>query len=79
MQVRTEHHTSRALAMGEVFESNGRNLEEGQKRFFKLFEEFNFEGSRDAAQKMTKFANRQTELDQVRMLQLSLYVINSLL
>ena len=40
-----------------------------------LFEESTFEGSRDAAEKMKRFAKRQTKLDKECLLLLSLYVL----
>jgi hypothetical protein len=43
----------------EFFESS---LRGSDKRFFKLFEESTFEGSRTTAQSMTKFAKRQTKV-----------------
>jgi hypothetical protein len=38
----------------------GQHFDEGKKRFFKLFQESTFEGSRAAAQKMKKYAKRHT-------------------
>jgi hypothetical protein len=64
MQVRTPTHTSKQSALKEGFEKHKRSLTEDMKRFFKLFEESTFEGSRAAAQKMKKIAKRQTKLNQ---------------
>jgi hypothetical protein len=64
MQVRTPNHTRLSIASKEQFESIERSLDEDMKRFFKLFEESTFEGSRDAAQKMKKIAERQTKHNQ---------------
>jgi hypothetical protein len=64
MQMRTEGHTSRSKDMKELLEINGRNLEEGEKRFFILFEKSTLEGSRAAAKKMKKYAKQQTKHNQ---------------
>jgi hypothetical protein len=61
MQVRRNIHTSRSIALKESFEIAERSLDVDGKLFFKLFEESTFEGSRAAAQKMKKFAKRQTK------------------
>jgi hypothetical protein len=58
MQVRCEVHTSRSVQLNEEFERAERNLDKDDKRFFKLFQESTFEGSRAAAQKMKKYAKR---------------------
>jgi hypothetical protein len=58
MQAWNSCHTSRQIALKEVFEEEERNLPKGMKRFFIYFEESTFEGSRAAAQKMKKFAER---------------------
>jgi hypothetical protein len=75
MQVRTDQHTSRALAIREAFEIDRGNLGEGQKQFFILFEESTLKGSRATAKKMKKFAKRQSEFDQKRMFYHSLYTL----
>jgi hypothetical protein len=62
MQVRTDAHTRQADQLKERFESDKQLLNDGVKRFFKLFEESTFEGSQATAQSMTKFAKRQTKL-----------------
>jgi hypothetical protein len=64
MQVRTDMHTSRQSYWKETLESNKRDLTEDMKRFFKLFEESTFEGSRAAALEMRKIAKRQTKHNQ---------------
>jgi hypothetical protein len=64
MQVRTDMHESRLVVLKEVSESNKRDLTEDMKRFFKLFEESTFEGSRAVALKMRKIAKRQTKHNQ---------------
>jgi ankyrin repeat protein len=51
-------------------------LGEDDKRFFKLFEESTFEGSRAAARKMKKIAKRQTKNNQKCLLFHSLYVLS---
>jgi hypothetical protein len=61
-QMRSNAHMSQQAKLKENFERNERGLGEGVKRFFKLFGESTFEGSRAAAQSMTKFAKRQTKL-----------------
>jgi hypothetical protein len=50
MQVRTDEHTADQNTLKEQFEDAERSLSEGVKRFFKLFTESTFEGSRAAAQ-----------------------------
>jgi hypothetical protein len=75
MQVRTNDHTKRSNALKEVFERGGRSLDEGMKRFFKLFQESTLEGSRAAARKMKKFAKRQTKNNQKFVLSHSLHFL----
>jgi hypothetical protein len=58
-QVRADAHANRSIGVKERFESGERSLH--MKRFFTLFEESTFEGSRAAAQKMKKFAKRQNK------------------
>jgi hypothetical protein len=71
-------HTSRSVAFKERFEIEERMLDEDDKRFFKLFEESTFEGSRAAAQKMKKIAKRQTKHNQKFLLLHSLrFLISS--
>jgi hypothetical protein len=60
MQVRSAVHTSLSIGWKEQFETH----EEDDKRFFKLFEESTFEGSRAAAQKMRKITERETKRSQ---------------
>jgi hypothetical protein len=75
MQVRTEVHTSNQIELKAQFGKDELMLNEGKKRFFKLFEESTFEGSRAAAQSMTKFAKRQTKLDKKVMLYHSVHFL----
>jgi hypothetical protein len=75
MQVRTDIHTSRSIKLKEGFEYLEGYLDEGQKRFFKLFEESTFEGSQAAVQKMKKFAESQTKYNQEFLLFHSLYCL----
>jgi hypothetical protein len=63
-QIRTDQHTNQYLELKEGFERAERNLDEGQKRFFRLFKESTREESEAAAQKMKKIAKRQTEHNQ---------------
>jgi hypothetical protein len=68
MQVRTDTHTSRLNEGREVFETDQRNLDKEDKRFFKLFEETTFEGSRAAAPKMKEIVKRQSKENQKSLL-----------
>jgi hypothetical protein len=74
-QVRIEGHTSRYITLREDFATTEGRLDEGEKRFFKLFQESTFEGSRAAAQKMKKYAKRQTKYNQEFLYSHSLGVI----
>jgi hypothetical protein len=77
-QVRTDQHTSQFNASQEAFEGNGCSAPEDEKRFFKLFEESTFEGSRAAALEMRKFAKRQSKNNQQFLLFHSLqYLLRS--
>jgi hypothetical protein len=67
-QVRTDDHTSRSIGLKDDFEEEQQSLNEGMKRFFKLFTESTSGGSRAAARKMKKFAKRQSKGDQKNML-----------
>jgi hypothetical protein len=69
MQVRTDEHENRKIEVQKIVEQS---ISDGQKRFFKLFEESTFEGSRDAAQKMKKYAKRQTKNTQEFLLSQSM-------
>jgi hypothetical protein len=51
-------HTSRQIESKEKCEDKERNLDEDDKRFFKLFTESTFEGSQAAALEMKKYAKR---------------------
>jgi hypothetical protein len=68
MQVRTGEHENRQIDVQGVFEEHKQCLNDGVKRFFKLFEESTFEGSQATAQSMTKFAKRETKLEKKFML-----------
>jgi hypothetical protein len=72
MQLRAPVHTSGHIFLKEGFE---RSLDEEGRRFFKLFEESTFEGSRAAARKMRKIAKRQTKKFQKCLLFHSLYFL----
>jgi hypothetical protein len=72
MQVRSDVHISRQIEFKETFESMKQNLDQGKKRFFELFEKSTFEGSRAAAQKMTKFSKKLTKSNQEALLMQSL-------
>jgi hypothetical protein len=61
MQVWDEDHTNRSNYMQRLFEESERSFDEDDKRFFKLFQESTFQGSRAAARKMKKIAKRQTK------------------
>jgi hypothetical protein len=67
-QVRTDYHTGLNVTLKEQFEAVECLLDEDGKRFFKLFEESTFEGSRAAARKMKKIAKRQTKQKQKLLL-----------
>jgi hypothetical protein len=75
MQVRNDAHTSRQIEMMESFEIGEGLLDEGMKRFFKLFEESTFEGSRGAARKMKKIVKRQIKYNRRFLLFHSLRVL----
>jgi hypothetical protein len=75
MQIRTDYHTSYSLQLKELFEKDEQSLNDGVKRFFKLFQESTFEGSQATAQSMTKFAKRHTKLDKKVMLLRSVHFL----
>jgi hypothetical protein len=75
-QVRTDAHTRQTDQLKEDFERFERSLPEHMKRFFKLFEESTFEGSRAAAQNMKKIAKHQTKNNQKLLLYHSLYILS---
>jgi hypothetical protein len=68
MQIRGDCHTRSSIDLKERFEGSEQMFNEDMKRFFNLFEESTFEGSRAAARKMKKIAKRQTKIDQKFML-----------
>jgi hypothetical protein len=65
LQVRMPLHTSRSIESKGEFENGERNLDEEDKRFFKLFQKSTFERSRAAVREMTKIAKRQTKHNQM--------------
>jgi hypothetical protein len=71
MQVRSHFHTSRQIEI----ETEEQSLDEDAMRFFKLFTESTFEGSRAAAKKMKKFVKRQIKHNQDFLLAHSLRVL----
>jgi hypothetical protein len=68
MQVRRDVHTRLSFTLEEFVETEERYFDEEDKRFFKLFEESTFEGSRAAARKMRTIAERHTKHDQTCLL-----------
>jgi hypothetical protein len=68
MQIRNDIHTSNQIEVKDAFEVTQRSLDEDDKRFFKLFQESTFEGSRAAALEMRKIAKRTTEYNQIVLL-----------
>jgi hypothetical protein len=79
LHVRDKSHTDRSIELKEQFETGERSLDgyEDGKRFFKLFEESTFEGSRAAALEMSKIAKRQTKQNQKFLLFHSLVLARS--
>ena len=63
MQVRQDAHESLKISI-EAQEVGQQSLDEGKKRYFKLFQESTFAGSRAAAKKMKRYAKRQTKQNQ---------------
>jgi tRNA/tmRNA/rRNA uracil-C5-methylase (TrmA/RlmC/RlmD family) len=75
MQVRTHIHTSRYIGRKEAVEEGQRSFNEDGRRFFKLFQESTYEGSRAAARKMRKIAEREAKCNQIFLLFHSLDVL----
>jgi hypothetical protein len=75
MQVRSDYHTRRSTDARERFQRAEGRLDEGDKRFFKLFQESTKDGSRAAAQKMKKYAKRQSKYKQKYLLHHSLAIL----
>jgi hypothetical protein len=75
MQVRTDGYMNACIYIKQGFERNERILDEDLKRFFKLFQESTFEGSRAAALEMKKIAKRQFKRTQQFLLSYSLYLL----
>jgi hypothetical protein len=71
-QVLNDIHERRLIDSKEELEVGESRLDENDKRFFKLFRESTFEESRAAAQKMKKYAKRQTRQTQKFLLRHSL-------
>jgi hypothetical protein len=61
-------HAVADFSSKERFDREGRSFPEDLKRFFKLFQESTFEGSRAAARKMRKIAERETKHNQTFLL-----------
>jgi hypothetical protein len=66
---------SKYLDLKKALEEGKRDLDGDGKRFFKLFEESTFEGSRAAARKMKNMAKRHTKRNQRFLLFHSLYIL----
>jgi ankyrin repeat protein len=78
MQVRTDVHKILCLRMRQDAEEGELSLDQDGERFFQIFEDSSFEGSRAAARKMKKIAKRQTKHNQRFLLFHSLhYLIRS--
>jgi hypothetical protein len=75
MQVRSDEHKILSVKFRDIFEKAERDLDEDDRRFFKLFQESTFEGSRAAALKMKKYAKRQIKHNQKYLLFHSLDVL----
>jgi hypothetical protein len=75
MQLRSDTHTAVSICVKEAFERSERILTEDTKRFFKLFEESTFKGSRAAARKMREIAERQTNIQRKALLVHSLHFL----
>jgi hypothetical protein len=75
MQIKNYMHVRLSIQSQELFERYDRCIDEDGKRFFKLFQESKEEGSRAAARKMMKIANRQTKHNQMHSLLNSLLVL----
>jgi hypothetical protein len=75
MQVRNDMHIGRSIDLKEKIEIEEQSLGEDAKRFFKLFTESTFEGSRAAAKKMKEFAKRQIKHNQRFLLFHSLHFL----
>jgi hypothetical protein len=73
MQVRTDRHMSTVLE--EACRDHEHTFNDDMKRFFKLFTESTFEGSKAAARKMKKIATRETTNNQKAMLLHSLILL----
>jgi hypothetical protein len=75
MQIRNYMHTRLSIQSKELFGRYERCIHDDGKRFFKLFQESKFEGSRVAAREMKKIAKRQTKHNQKHSLIYSLLVL----
>jgi hypothetical protein len=75
MQVRSNHHEERRIDLKDEFDVAESSCDESDERFFKFFQESTFEGSRAVAQKMKKYAKRQTRQNQKKLLYYSLYLL----
>jgi hypothetical protein len=75
MQVRYPVHMMIAAELDELYEVVERSLDEDGRRFFKLFTESTFEGSKAAARKMKKIVVRHTKHNRKVLLFHSLYLL----
>jgi hypothetical protein len=75
MQVRHPEHDAGVATINGAFKEIERSLGEDEMRFFKLFKESTFEGSKAAARKMKKIAARETKHNQRALLWQSLCVL----
>jgi hypothetical protein len=75
MQLRDSMHTWRSTRLKEQFVAQESSFDEDTKRFFKLFEESTFDGSRAAALEMNQIAKRQITDNQKLLLYHSLQVL----
>jgi hypothetical protein len=75
MQLRRNIHTRQQSYVKEQFEEEKEALIGGDKRFFKLFTESTFEGSRAAALKMKKIAKQHPKQNQSFLLLHSLHLL----
>jgi hypothetical protein len=74
-QVRSDIHTSRLMQMKEQYKREEDSFNEDIRRFFNLFTESTFEGSRAAALKMRKIVKPQNKLNQKWILFHSFYLL----
>jgi hypothetical protein len=75
IHVRRPGHERNATEQEEEFREMEHSFDEDMKRFFKLFKESTFEGSKAAAENMKKIAARQTKCNQKVLWFRSLYLL----